>query len=190
MSSTLEAPIWPCSSSKSGCSARSRSMLLGLPTSMAEASVATLGARRPFAGAQELGDGLIRVRGEHDLADRQRRRGAPRGRRAHCRDCRSGTMKFARRPLSRHSSQARLRVVHHLRQQAPDVDAVGGGQLMRLRERRIEERFLHHALAIVERAAHGERSHIAAPARQLLRLALARPGPCGYSTATSTQGRL
>ncbi len=43
---------------------------------------------------------------------------------------------------------------------------------MRLGERRIGECFLHDALAIVEGAAHCERPHVAAPARELLRLQL------------------
>src|SRR5688572_12526347 len=46
---------------------------------------------------------------------------------------------------------------------------------MRLGELRIGKRFLHHALAIVEAAAHRERPHIATPARELLRLALGDP---------------
>ena len=40
----------------------------------------------------------------------------------------------------------------------------------RVEQRWIAEGLLHHALAVVERAAHGEGPHVVAPAGELLRL--------------------
>ena len=48
---------------------------------------------------------------------------------------------------------------------------------MRSRSAGSSERLLHHALAVVERAATAKRPHVAAPAGELLRLASATPGP-------------
>jgi hypothetical protein len=63
--------------------------------------------------------------------------------------------------------QTRRRVIGALRQQARQIDAVGGRQRALRAQLRIEKGRLHQTLAVVEGATHGERGDVAAPAGQL-----------------------
>ena len=62
--------------------------------------------------------------------------------------------------------------IHHLGQQSPEVDTVGGRQPMFGNQCRIHERLLHHPLAIVEYPFHCIGIDIVGPAGQLLLLTL------------------
>ena len=64
--------------------------------------------------------------------------------------------------------QACRPVVHHLRQQPAEVDAVGRRQLEAPAQRRIAQRLLHQALAVIEAPAHRQTDDVVTPARQLL----------------------
>jgi len=60
-------------------------------------------------------------------------------------------------------------VIEHLRQQAPHVDRVGRGE-QEVRQVGILEGGLHQALAVVEGAVHGQRTHAGTPGDELLLL--------------------
>src|SRR5690606_13886356 len=111
-------------------------------------------ARPPFTVAQEFRDRKVGVGREHDLANRQADMARPQASERIAQI--PGRYDEVRAPAGfAPQLQPGLRVVSHLRQEPPDVDAVGGGELMRFGERRVAERFLHHALTIVEGAAYG-----------------------------------
>src|ERR1035441_3819747 len=67
-------------------------------------------------------------------------------------------------------SKTRGPIVGCLRQQPPEIDAVGRGELETPTQRSIRKRLLDQALAIIKAAAYREAAHIAAPAGQLLLL--------------------
>src|ERR1035438_2273682 len=67
-------------------------------------------------------------------------------------------------------SKTRGPIVGRLRQQPPEIDAVGRGELETPTQRSIRKRLLDQALAIIKAAAYREAAHIAAPAGQLLLL--------------------
>ena len=64
-------------------------------------------------------------------------------------------------------AQARRGVIHALRQQASEVDAVGRGQQRARAQLPIEERLFHQALAVIESAPNRQRPDVAAPAGEL-----------------------
>lgn len=71
--------------------------------------------------------------------------------------------------------QSGMRVVAHLRQQAPQADAVGRTQRHLRLQRGIAQGLLDHRLAVVERAGHAQGLDVVAEAAQLMRLARRHP---------------
>ena len=81
-----------------------------------------------------------------------------------------GMMYEAFAPVLRPRFEAARGVINGLRQQSPEIDAVGRGQLHLRAHAGVEEGLLHQPLAVVERAAHREAHDIVAPAGELLLL--------------------
>ncbi len=123
----------------------------------------------PDPAGDVVGDRTIGVARQHDVTDWQAHLPRP--------DAGEGIAQVAgrndeagRSAVARRERKTRGRVIHHLRQQAADVDAVRRGQCERLRQGRIREGALDQALAVVEGARHRERPHVVAPAGELLPL--------------------
>ena len=132
---------------------------------------------------------VVRVRRQHDVADRQADVARPdAGQRVAEIAGRHDEVRAAA-ALARTDRETRLRVVDHLRQQPADVDAV------RRREARASsasagsrERLLHHALAIVERAARRRTSARCRPSTRAAAPGAPTPGPSDRAATTSTHG--
>src|SRR5580658_4236343 len=127
-------------------------------------------ARLPYGGTQKVRHRAIDVVSEDDAIDRESQGASPHGGECIAEISRGNDVggARARAPLD---IEAGCGVVHHLRQQPADVDAVGGTESMSAAQIRIDERFLHQALAVIEAAVDAQRTYIAAPAGQLLLLA-------------------
>ena len=170
----------------SGYSAVRRSRLLGLPTSMAEASVATLG-RGASAGLQIIGNRAVGVVREHDLADGQAHLRAPTGgdrvAEVAARDDERGALARAAP-----DAKARGRVVDRLRQQPAEVDAVGGGEL-RLRAAAADPgRLPSPGAGSRRRCPRRPGCARCRPSRSAAAPASGTPGPSGNRTTTSMPG--
>jgi hypothetical protein len=143
----------------------SRSMLLGLPTSMAVASVCTVARGVQDSPAKNAPTASLALVAS-TTGPTGRPHAAPTGRPARCRGCRWDHEAGRRAGLA----PQRLRgpgVIRHLRQQPADADAVGGGQPRQPAQLRVGEGFLDHALAVVEIAVDPEAQDVVAPAGQL-----------------------
>src|SRR6185437_301008 len=124
------------------------------------------GAWLPVAGSEIVRHGAIGVVCQHDVGYRQPEPTRPDA-------CDRVAAIAARhdegRPLAMTPAdcEARRGVVHGLREQAPQIDAVGGRERALLPPAAVDEGLLDEALTVIERAAHRERSYIAAPAGEL-----------------------
>src|SRR5579863_6536244 len=124
------------------------------------------GARTPVPRGEKIRHGAVGVVRQHHLGDRQPEAPGPD---AGHRVAEVAARNDEGRPLAVASEYGETRrgVVHGLRQQPPQIDAVGGGERPLLLPPAVEECLLDEPLTVIERTAHREGADVAAPTGEL-----------------------